>query len=125
MNQTAPETIDAYIAAFPNDVQAILQQVRMTIHEAAPEAVEAIKYQIPTYVLNGNLVSFAGYKTHIGMYPVPGGDEAFKAEVAAYVAGKGTLQFPLDKPIPYELISRSVKFRVEETLANAEAKKKR
>ena len=113
-NQEAPQTIDAYIAAFPDDVQTILQHIRRTIHEIAPEATEAIAYGMPTFRLHGNLVHFAGFKNHIGFYPVPSGMMAFKDELAAYKQGKGSVQFPLDKPMPLDLIRRIVAFRVEE-----------
>ena len=122
---TAPQTIDEYIAGFPPDVQVLLEQIRATIRQVAPDAQEAIKYQIPTFVLHGNLVSFAGYKNHIGFYPVPTGMEAFKDELAPYVAGKGTARFPLDQPIPFDLISRIVQFRVQENLDKAAAKRKK
>ncbi len=124
-NQTVPKTIDEYIAGFPGDVQAILQQIRQTIREAAPDAEEKISYQMPTFTLKGNLVYFAGFKNHIGFYPIPSGIEEFKEELSAYEQGKGSVRFPLDKPIPYDLISRIVKFRVKENLAKAEAKGKR
>ena len=120
-----PQTIDEYIAGFPPDVQALLEQIRATIKHAAPDAQEAIKYQIPTFVLHGNLVSFAGYKNHIGFYPVPTGMEAFKEELAPYVAGKGTARFLLDQPIPFDLIGRIVQFRVQENLDKAAAKRKK
>ena len=110
-------TIDEYITSLPDDVQMLLQKIRNTIHEAAPEATEAIKYGIPTFILNGNLVHFGGYKNHIGFYPAPMGIEAFKEETAQYEAGKGTLQFPFDKPLPLDLVTRIVKFRVEKNLA--------
>ena len=122
---TSPSPIDAYIAAFPEDVQAILQQVRRTIHEAAPEATEAIAYGMPTFKLHGNLVHFAAFKNHIGFYPVPLGIEAFQEELSAYKQGKGSVQFPLDKPIPYDLIQRIVHFRVEEARAAAAKGKKK
>lgn len=120
-----PQTIDEYIAGFPPDVQALLEQIRATIKHAAPDAQEAIKYQIPTFVLHGNLVSFAGYKNHIGFYPVPTGMEAFQDELAPYVAGKGTARFPLDQPIPFDLISRITAFRVQENLDKVAAKRKK
>lgn len=110
------EDIDQYISTFPGDVQAMLQQIRSTIQQAAPDAKETIKYGIPTFILNGNLVHFGGYKKHIGFYPAPMGIEAFKEETAKYEAGKGTLQFKLNEPLPLELISRIVKFRVEMNL---------
>jgi uncharacterized protein YdhG (YjbR/CyaY superfamily) len=115
-NQTAPRTIDEYIAGFPKDVQEILAKIRMTIRDAAPDAEEAIKYQIPTYILNGNLVHFGAYKTHIGFYPAPSGIEAFRDELSGYDGAKGTIRFPLDKPIPYDLIARIVRLRVGENL---------
>lgn len=123
--QSAPTIIDEYIAGFPPDVQAILQKIRATIHKAAPQAEETISYQMPTFVLHGNLVHFAAFKNHIGFYPVPSGIEAFKKELSAYKGAKGSVQFPLDRPIPYGLISKIVKFRVKENLAKAEAKKKK
>jgi len=110
------EDIDQYISAFPENVQALLQQVRLTIQKAAPDAKEAIKYGIPTFILNGNLVHFGGYKKHIGFYPATLGIEAFKDETAKYEAGKGTLQFKLDEPLPLELIGLIVKFRVDVNL---------
>ncbi len=114
--QTAPANIDEYIATFPKDIQAKLQKIRATIKKAAPKAEEAIKYQIPTFTLNGNLVHFAAYKNHIGFYPAPSGIEAFKKELAPYESGKGTLKFPLDEPIPYGLITKVVKYRVKKNL---------
>jgi uncharacterized protein YdhG (YjbR/CyaY superfamily) len=124
-SQAAPQTIDDYIAGFPGDVQQILQQIRQTIRQAAPDAQEKISYQMPAFTLKGNLVYFGAFKNHIGFYPIPSGIEAFKKELSAYEQGKGSVQFPLDKPIPYDLISRIVKFRVQENLAKAEAKGKR
>jgi uncharacterized protein YdhG (YjbR/CyaY superfamily) len=124
-HQPAPQTIDEYIAAFPDDVQQILQQIRQTIREAAPDAQEAISYQMPTFKLHGNLVHFAAYKKHIGFYPAPAGIEAFKDELAPYASSKGAVQFPLDQPMPYDLIRRIVTFRVAETLARAEAKRRK
>jgi uncharacterized protein YdhG (YjbR/CyaY superfamily) len=122
--KSAPTTIDEYIAGFPPDVQEILQKIRAIIRKAAPGAEETIKYQMPTFVLHGNLVHFAAFKNHIGFYPVPTGIEAFKRELSAYEGGKGSVQFPLDQPIPYGLIGKIVKFRVKENLAKAAAKKK-
>jgi uncharacterized protein YdhG (YjbR/CyaY superfamily) len=107
-------TIDDYIATFPDDVQAILQEMRTTIQEAAPQAKEAISYQMPTFKLNGNLVHFAGYKNHIGFYPTPSGIEAFRDELAPYELSKGTIKFPLDKPIPFDLVRKIVVYRVTE-----------
>jgi uncharacterized protein YdhG (YjbR/CyaY superfamily) len=120
--QAAPKNIDDYIAPFPKDIQAKLQKIRATIKKAAPKAEEAIKYQMPTFTLNGNLVHFAAYKNHIGFYPAPSGIEAFKKELAAYESGKGTLRFALDKPIPFGLISKVVKFRVKKNLEKASTK---
>lgn len=124
-DQTTPQNIDEYIAGFPRDVQAILEKIRKMIRKAAPDAEEAIKYQIPTFTLKGNLVHFAAYKEHIGFYPAPKGIEKFKREISGYIGGKGTLRFPLDKPIPFDLIRRIVKFRVEENLKRAAAKGKK
>ncbi len=118
------KNIDEYIAAFPADVQKSLQEVRATIRKAAPKAEEAIKYGIPTFVLNGNLVHFGGYNNHIGFYPAPSGIEAFKKELAPYEAGKGTIRFPLDKPIPLTLIKKVVEFRVAISKEKIKGKKK-
>jgi uncharacterized protein YdhG (YjbR/CyaY superfamily) len=118
-NQTAPKNMDEYIAGFPPDIQEKLEKIRATIRKAAPDAEEAIKYMIPTFVLKGNLVHFAAFKNHIGFYPAPKGIEAFKDELAGYEGGKGTIQFPLDKPIPYALIGKIVKFRVKDNLERA------
>ena len=120
--QTTPKNIDEYILGFPNDVQEILEQIRMTIKQEAPEAEETIKYQIPTFTLKGNLVHFGAYKKHIGFYPTPSGTEKFQKELSVYKGAKGSVRFPLDKPIPYDLISKIVKFRVKENLQIAEAK---
>jgi len=119
-----PKTIDEYIAGFSQDVQEILEKIRETIRKAAPDAEEAIKYQMPTFTLKGNLVHFAAFKNHIGFYPVPTGIEQFKDELSVYEGGKGSVRFPLDRPIPYDLISRIVKFRVKENLEKAQAKRK-
>ena len=115
--------IDEYIAGFPKDVQEILEQVRMTIKAAAPDAEETISYAIPTFKLKGNLVHFAAYKNHIGFYPAPAGAEAFKKELSVYKTGKGSVQFPLDKPMPLNLIAKIVKFRVEMNLQKTSKKK--
>ena len=124
--QTAPKNMDEYIAGFTNDVQATLEKIRATIRKAAPNAEETISYQIPTFTLKGHyLVYFAAYKKHIGFYPVPLGNAEFRKEMAVYAAGKGTLRFPLDKPIPFKLISKFVKFRVKENLARAAKGRKR
>lgn len=116
------QDIDQYIANFPAEVQAILEKIRQTIRQAAPEAAEAIKYQMPTFTLKGNLVHFAAHKNHVGFYPAPTGIEQFKDETSPYQSGKGTLQFPLSEPIPYDLISRIVTFRVQENLERAAKK---
>ena len=121
-NPTAPKDIDEYIAGFPNDVQEILDKIRMTIRKAAPDAEETIKYQMPTFTLNGNLVHFGAFKKHIGFYPAPRGIETFKDELSVYEGAKGSVRFPLDKPIPFNLISKIVKFRVKRNLERAEAK---
>jgi len=117
--------IDEYIALYPPDVQAILEKIRQTIRQAAPDAQEAIKYGIPTFVLHGNLVHFGAYQKHIGFYPAPTGIEQFKNELAVYGRSKGTIQFPLDEPIPYDLITRIVAFRVKENTEKASAKRKK
>jgi len=124
MSPTTFKDIDEYIAAFPEETQAILQKVRETIRKAAPEAQEAIKYQIPTFTLNGNLVNFAAFQRHIGFYPTPTGIDAFQDELSAYKGAKGSVQFPLDRPIPYDLIARVVTFRVEENLQKAQSDKR-
>lgn len=116
--------IDEYIAGFPKETQQLLETVRTTIKKAAPEAEEAISYAIPTFKLHGNLVHFAAFKNHIGFYPAPRGIEAFKKELAVYEGGKGTVQFPIDQPLPLGLISKIVKFRAKENIALAKAKKK-
>lgn len=109
-------TMDAYIASFPEEVRGILEKIRQTIWKAAPGAIEAISYQIPTFKLNGsNLVHFAAWKEHVGLYATPSGNVAFKKELARYKVAKGSIQFPLDEPIPYDLVTKVVKFRVKET----------
>jgi uncharacterized protein YdhG (YjbR/CyaY superfamily) len=124
-NQT-PKDIDEYIAGFPNDVQQILEKIRATIKKATPDAEETISYQIPTFTLKGKyLVYFAAFKKHIGFYPAPIGNAEFKKELAVYGAGKGTAKFPLDQPIPFDLIRKIVKFRAKENLEIAKAKGKK
>jgi uncharacterized protein YdhG (YjbR/CyaY superfamily) len=123
--QATPNGIDEYIAGFPKDIQKLLQKIRMTIREAAPDAEEAIKYHIPTFVLKGNLIHFAAFKNHIGLYPAPRAIEEFKEELYGYEGAKGTVRFPLDQPIPFDLIGRIVKFRVKDNLERAEAKRKK
>lgn len=116
--------MDAYIASVPRDVQNILEKIRQVIRKTAPEAVEAISYQIPTFKLNGeNLVHFAAWKDHIGFYATPSGNAAFKKELAQYKVAKGSIQFPLDEPIPYDLVRKMVWFRVKETQVKKKAKR--
>lgn len=117
------ETIDEYISEFPKDVQAILKRIRTTIKKAAPDAEEAIKYQIPTFVQNGNLLHFGAYKTHIGFYPTSKAIVKFKKELSPYAGAKGTVRFPLDKPIPYDLIGRIAKSRVQDNVAKTKGAK--
>jgi uncharacterized protein YdhG (YjbR/CyaY superfamily) len=110
-------TIDDYIKTFPKDVQSILEEIRQTIRKAAPEAVETISYQMPTFKLNGKiLVYFAAWKNHIGFYAMPSGTEAFKKELSPYKGAKGSVRFPIEKPIPYDLITRIVEYKVKENL---------
>ena len=115
-------SIDEYIATFPEDIQKILQEMRATVHAAAPDAKEKISYQMPTFDLKGNLVHFAAFKNHIGFYPAPRGIEAFKEELSKYEGSKGAVRFPIDKPLPLKLISEIVKFRAAENLKKAEEK---
>ena len=109
-------TIDEYISNIPKNIQIILNKLPHVISEAAPEAEEAISYGIPTFKLKGNLVLFAGYKNHIGFYPTPSGIEAFKDELASYELSKGTIKFPIDKPISFNLVKKIVGFRVKKNL---------
>jgi uncharacterized protein YdhG (YjbR/CyaY superfamily) len=113
-------TIDEYINTFPEEVQEKLQALRESIHRAAPVAEEKISYQIPTFIQEGNLVHFAAYQKHIGFYPTPSGIEAFRKELSAYESSKGAVRFPLDQPLPMELIGRIVKYRVQENLQRAQ-----
>ena len=122
-NKKGFNSIDEYIANFPEDTQALLEAVRATIKAAAPDAEERISYQMPTFALNGNLVYFAGCKNHIGLYPASSGvPETFKEELSIYKGTKGSIHFPITQPLPLELITRIVQFRVTENLNNAEAK---
>lgn len=121
--QSAPNEIDKYIATFPEDVQTILQKIRKTIRRVAPDAGEKINYGIPTFTLNGNLVHFAAFKSHIGFYPTPSGVEKFKVELSKYDGAKGSVKFPLDQPIPYDLITKITEFRVQEQQSRAKKKK--
>src|SRR5262249_1753170 len=116
--------VDEYIAGFPKDIQRILQKIRKTIKRAAPGAEEKISYQIPGYALEGNLVHFAAYKEHIGIYPAPRSHEQFKEELSGYAGSKSTLKLQYDKAIPLDLIARIVKFRVKTNLEKAAAKTK-
>jgi uncharacterized protein YdhG (YjbR/CyaY superfamily) len=115
-------SIDEYIGSFPRNIQKILQEIRATIKAAAPDAEEKISYQMPTFFLNGNLIHFAAFKNHIGLYPTPSGTEAFKDEISVYQGAKGSIRLPIDEPMPLKLISRIVKFRVAENLKKAKAK---
>ena len=117
-------TIDEYIKTFPRETQKILEEIRATIKAAAPNAQEKISYQMPTFFLNGNLVHFAAFKNHIGFYPVPTGIAKFKKELSVYEQGKGSVQFLLDQPMPLDLITRIVKFRVSENLVKLKVKTK-
>ena len=124
-NKTTFNSIDEYISQFPPDIQEILQRLRAVIKEAAPEAQEKISYQMPTFALHGNLVHFAAHKNHIGFYPAPSGIETFKDQLSEYKGAKGSVQFPIEKPLPYELVKDIVKFRAEENVKLAEEKLKR
>lgn len=119
MKQTKMTTVDEYILQFPVEVQAILQTLRKLVKDISPEAEEKMSYQMPTYYLKGNLVHFAAYKNHIVFYPTPAGIDAFKDELSDYKSAKGSVQFPIDKPIPFELIKRIVEFRVSEMNGDA------
>ena len=119
------KTMDEYIDTFPADVQRILNELRRTIKEAAPEAEETINYQIPTFALHGNLVHFAAFENHIGFYPTPSGMEAFKKELSSYKGAKGSVQFPIDQPLPLPLIRRIVEYRVKENLERKPKKQSR
>jgi len=122
-DRKTPTTVDEYIAAFPPEVRSILKRIRSTIRKAAPDAVEKISYQMPTFTLKGLLVCFGAFRRHIGFYP-PIMDEKLMSETSIYAGEKGNLRFPLDKPIPYPMISRIVKARVRENLERENAKKK-
>ncbi|MCE5299034.1 MAG: DUF1801 domain-containing protein [Methanoregulaceae archaeon] len=117
------KTIDEYIDTFPPDVQNILGQLRKTIHEIVPQAEETIRYGIPTFTLNGNLVHFAAFEDHIGFYPTPSAIVAFKKELSLYRHAKGSVQFPINEPIPFDLVRRIVQFRVKENLEGGTKKK--
>jgi len=117
--------MDEYILKFPPEIQVILEMLREVIKESAPDAKEKISYQMPTFVLHGNLVHFAAFKNHIGFYPTPSGINAFKHELSSYKGAKGSVQFPIEKPLPYQLIREIVKFRVAENMEQAELKRKK
>jgi uncharacterized protein YdhG (YjbR/CyaY superfamily) len=123
MRTTQAVTIDGYIESFPAEVKKLLQQMRSIISKSAPDAVEAIKYSMPTFTLHGNLVHFAGYKHHIGFYPGPSAIHTFSKEISKYKNSKGAVQFPLNEPLPAQLISKIVKFRVKESIAAAGLRK--
>lgn len=118
-----PSSIDAYIAGFPKQIQDILQQVRHTVTKAAPGAQETIKYDMPTFTFKGNLVHFAAFKKHIGFYPAPTGDPAFEKDLAPYKTGRGSVQFPYNKPMPLELITKIVKLNVQRNTKKENEKK--
>jgi len=120
-----PKDIDEYIAAFSPEVQSILEKIRLTIREAVPGAEEKISYQIPAFTLSGDLIYFAAFKKHIGIYPPVSGDEQLRQEISRYRGEKGNLKFPLDEPIPYDLISRIAKFRAREHLEEVASKRKK
>jgi uncharacterized protein YdhG (YjbR/CyaY superfamily) len=120
---TPPKDIDEYIGRFPADIREILEQIRTTIKKAAPDAAETIKYGMPTFTVEGNLVHFAAFKKHIGFFPPTKGDAEFKKEASFYEGEKGSLRFPLDAPIPYRLIGKAVRFRVEENLERAQGRR--
>lgn len=122
-NTIKPDNIDNYISAFPKETQIILEEIRSVVRKAAPGAEETISYAIPTFKLNGNLVHFAAFKNHIGFYPTPSGIEEFEKELSVYKQGKGSVQFPIDKPMPLKLISRIVKYRVNKNLEKSLTKK--
>lgn len=119
-NRIAVKTIDEYISQFPPEVQEILKKLRTVIKAAAPEAEEKISWQMPTFALHGNSVHFAAHKNHIGFYPSPSGIDEFKQELSEYKGAKGSVQFPISQPLPYELVSKIVKFRVAENMNRAE-----
>lgn len=121
-DRPAPATVEEYIAGFPPEVRERLGTLRQVIREAVPEATEKISYGMPTFALHGNLIHFAAHKHHIGVYPMPTGVEAFKDELSSYETAKGSVQFPLDRPMPYELIGKIVQFRAAENAKKAEEK---
>lgn len=122
METKKPENIDAYIDGFSKEVQEVLKKIRMTIQEAAPDAKEKISYAMPAFEQNGIVVYFAAFKNHIGLYALPSGHAAFKEDLSKYKSGKGSVQFPLNEPMPYDLIAKIVKFRVRENLEKVKKK---
>jgi uncharacterized protein YdhG (YjbR/CyaY superfamily) len=124
-SNTKHKTVDEYLSAIPARAKGILEKLRKTIKQAAPQAEELISYNMPAFKLNGMLVYYAAYKDHIGFYPTPSGIEAFKKELSDYEGAKGSIRFPINRPVPFDLISRIVKFRVRENLQKAEGKKKK
>ncbi len=122
LSKPAPKTVNEYLIDFPEPVQYLLEDLRAAIKQAAPEAEETISYQMPAYLFKGKLVFFAAYKNHIGFYPTSSGIVAFKEELSAYKCSKGTVQFPIDKPLPLDLIARIVRFRMKENLDKATAR---
>jgi uncharacterized protein YdhG (YjbR/CyaY superfamily) len=125
MKASPAKNIDEYIAGFPRGVQETLQRMRSLIREAAPEAKETIKYRMPTFVLHGNLVHFAGFERHVGLYPTPSAIKAFSSELAGYESAKGSVQFPLNKPVPFTLVRKMVEFRVKESREQMNARKRK
>ena len=124
MKSSKPTSIDEYIAGFPKATQKPLEQIRQTVRKAAPGAEETISYSMPTFTLKGRyLIYFAGFKNHIGFYPAPTGIEEFEKELSGYKTGRGSVQFPLDKPMPLDLVRRIVKFRIRENLGRAKRKR--
>jgi len=122
MDTKKPANIDEYIGTFPNDVQEILEKIRATIQKAAPDANEKISYSMPAFEQNGIVVYFAAFKNHIGLYALPSAHETFREELSKYKSGKGSVQFPLDQPMPFDLIAKIVKFRVKENLEKTNKK---
>lgn len=122
MAKTDFKNVDDYIATFPTDMQLLLEQLRSAIKKAAPKAEEGISYQMPAYKYYGMLMFFAGYKSHIGFYPTPSGIEKFKKELSGYDGAKGSVQFPIDKPLPLSLVSKMVKFKIKENQSKTAAK---
>ncbi|MCG6147135.1 hypothetical protein EHQ96_06085 [Leptospira levettii] len=124
MKSNKLENIDEYIHSFPKDIQILLNHVREIIREEAPNAKEAIKYAIPTFIQNGNLVHFAAYKNHIGFYALPSGNIKFQKEISKFKSGKGSIQFPITEPMPDELIRKIVRFRIKENETKEKKNKK-